>query len=312
MPVQPLRPAQQVEQPKEDALDKIMKALGVAKGITGITSDFFNIKEAMANRELAKQKYELDRQKVLGREAIQSGSASPEQVQQQIGLGTVERAAGAPAEGRGIMQLLTEQPKSELSQRNMGTGLVQETLRDPETGKEVRKEETDLRKEFAAQTNKIGTPVVQVAYDKVRKAAENPSAANDLGLIFGYMKILDPGSTVREGEFANAEQSGGVPDRVRNLYNKMLSGERLNPSMREDFVRSAKTAFQGQMELQNRINQQYSEIAKNQGLDPKQVVQNVFSEGAKGQPKSAEKASPLKNMSDEELLRQIEMKKKMK
>ena len=33
-------------------------------------------------------------------------------------------------------------------------------------------------------------------------APGGPTASSDIGLIFAYMKILDPGSVVRESEFA--------------------------------------------------------------------------------------------------------------
>ena len=66
-------------------------------------------------------------------------------------------------------------------------------------------------------------------------------------MIFAYMKMLDPGSVVREQEFANAQNAAGVPDQVRNAYNKALRGERLNPAQRAEFLRSAKqmAAFAG-------------------------------------------------------------------
>jgi len=81
---------------------------------------------------------------------------------------------------------------------------------------------------------------VKVSYDTISLAAENPSAAGDLSLIFQYMKVLDPGSTVREGEFANAQNAAGVPARIRNLFNNWAEGQRLNDDQRQDFVKQAK------------------------------------------------------------------------
>lgn len=77
------------------------------------------------------------------------------------------------------------------------------------------------------------------SYNKVKAAARMPSAQNDLSLIFGYMKMLDPGSVVREGEFANAQNTAGIPDRVINAYNKAREGTRLNDDQRNGFVQSA-------------------------------------------------------------------------
>jgi len=81
---------------------------------------------------------------------------------------------------------------------------------------------------------------VVISYNTISSAAENPSAAGDLSLIFQYMKVLDPGSTVREGEFANAQNAAGVPDRIRNMFNNWSKGQRLDEKQRQDFITQAK------------------------------------------------------------------------
>ena len=53
-----------------------------------------------------------------------------------------------------------------------------------------------------------------------------------MALIFNFMKMLDPGSTVREGEFASAQNTSGVDDKIINFYNQALKGTRLNDSQR--------------------------------------------------------------------------------
>lgn len=61
-----------------------------------------------------------------------------------------------------------------------------------------------------------------------------------IALVFKFMKALDPTSVVREGEFATAEQSAGVPEKVRNIYNKLVEGERLGDKQIEQFIETAK------------------------------------------------------------------------
>lgn len=103
---------------------------------------------------------------------------------------------------------------------------------------------------------------VSQAFNRVRASAKDPSAAGDLALIFNYMKTLDPGSTVREGEFATAQNAGGVPDRIVALYNKVKSGERLSPGMRSDFVDRSKRLYTQALGQQRRIVDQYRKRAK--------------------------------------------------
>jgi hypothetical protein len=84
------------------------------------------------------------------------------------------------------------------------------------------------------------------AFGRIKAALATPdSAAGDLALIFNYMKILDPGSVVREGEFANAQNAGGVPQLVLTAYNRLLrEGQRLSPEQRKDFFTQATATFQ--------------------------------------------------------------------
>ena len=92
--------------------------------------------------------------------------------------------------------------------------------------------------ELRAQVRKVDPDFLKVqdAYTNVEASAQDPSAAGDLALIFNYMKVLDPGSAVKEGEFATAASAGGVDERVFGLYNRILSGERLTDSQRKDFL----------------------------------------------------------------------------
>jgi hypothetical protein len=98
------------------------------------------------------------------------------------------------------------------------------------------------------------------AYQRVKAA--KPDAAGDLSLIFAYMKILDPNSVVREQEFANAQNAAGVPARVRNLYNQVMEGVRLNPEQRSQFQSQAEALFEGAKTNQRGVRKTYGDRAR--------------------------------------------------
>lgn len=129
-----------------------------------------------------------------------------------------------------------------------------------------------LRREFNGRQEIRDFNTVESAYNTVQAAARNPSAAGDLSLIFGYMKILDPGSVVREQEFANAQNAAGVPDRVRNAYNRTLNGERLSERQRQDFVTQAGSLYQTRRQTRDRIADEYRQEADLIGFDPERIV----------------------------------------
>jgi hypothetical protein len=133
-----------------------------------------------------------------------------------------------------------------------------------------------LRGQFNGEQAVKDATVVHAALKRVRKAANDPSAAGDLSLIFAYMKMLDPNSSVRETEYANAQNAAGVPDQVRNLWNRAQKGERLNPAQRADFLRQAQAQADGQREILRGVVGRYSEIATRNKMNPKDVVYDPF------------------------------------
>lgn len=127
----------------------------------------------------------------------------------------------------------------------------------------VRKEFTQLSGDFIKLRDAIG---------KVEQNFKFPSAAGDLSMIFNFMKILDPGSVVRESEFATAQNAAGVPERIRAQYNRVINGERLSKVTRKDFFDTANRLFKSQEDKQKQLERSFTAIAKAQGIDPKKVI----------------------------------------
>jgi hypothetical protein len=109
------------------------------------------------------------------------------------------------------------------------------------------------------------------AYNSVLAANDDPGPAGDIALIFAFMKTLDPGSTVREGEFATAESAGSVSDSIWNRYNRVLKGERLGET-RSDFVNQARLAFERKRKQQEIVNGRWQRKATAYGVNPNLVV----------------------------------------
>lgn len=119
-----------------------------------------------------------------------------------------------------------------------------ENYSEPVDPKEEQSQVNTLRKSIYDVTKDMRQ--VQVSYDKMRNSAKRKTAAGDMSLIFGIMKMNDPGSTVREGEYATAQNAGSVPQQIISFYNSALNGQKLSPEQREDFVGQAETLYQAQ------------------------------------------------------------------
>lgn len=127
--------------------------------------------------------------------------------------------------------------------------------------------EGKLRDDF----NSAMKPISEMSYSFQRLNAAQDDAAGDLALIFNYMKMLDPGSAVREGEFANAQNAAGVPDQIRNQWNKLMSGERLNPTQRSSFKEQARKIFEPYQKQGERLRTTYTSEAKRIGIEPSAI-----------------------------------------
>ncbi len=150
-------------------------------------------------------------------------------------------------------------------------------------GQQDRKAETDLRKEFDGLPEVKAFKDVRTAFQQIKSLAGKPSAQNDIAMIFSYMKMLDPGSVVREGEFATAQNAAGIPDQWKNAYNKAVSGERLNPKQRQSMIASAANVYKAQRETYNSAAAKYQGYASEYGLDGKRVARRYVPDAAKPQ-----------------------------
>lgn len=97
---------------------------------------------------------------------------------------------------------------------------------------------------------------------------ESQQAAADIALVFAFMKTIDPGSTVREGEFATASNAGTVVDSVRNMYNSLLkTGGRLTDEQRQSFLIQANRGYQQALSGASRVRSRYEGLLPLAGME---------------------------------------------
>lgn len=138
--------------------------------------------------------------------------------------------------------------------------------------KRVKNDATLLRKEFDSQPMVKAYKGVAVEFDKMKSAASVPSAPGDLALIFSFMKMLDPTSAVRETEFANAQNATGVPEQIRNQWNKLKDGKRLGDDQRKEFMNQASGFYSAQKKAYDSEVKRFQELAKRTGVDSENVA----------------------------------------
>lgn len=109
----------------------------------------------------------------------------------------------------------------------------------------------------------------------VFSAAKDPTPFGDHAMIFAYMKVVDPGSTVREGEYQQVEGTGSLGDRAKQMYNMVLDGQRLTPEQRADIVTTVNDMYKSRLSGHQQLINSFKEEAKRYGYDESEFIRNI-------------------------------------
>lgn len=170
--------------------------------------------------------------------------------------------------GRDPTQADLPQLKEVAKSLNSGTG----TNVTVQTDQKQFSNEMDLRKEFQALPIVKAYSALAETKAKMDTLLADPSGVSDLGAATMFMKMLDPGSVVRESELALAMQTTGLLDRMQNYATKLQSGEMLNPAQRAEFAAVTQRLFDAAAKAYSPVEQQYRELAESYKFAPGRVA----------------------------------------
>lgn len=205
----------------------------------------------------------------LGASLLQGPSRTPISLGSSLAQGLLAGnvAAQQEEERRFKRGLLERQARQETEAETRAAAKEEREVSKVEFGKEK-----DLRSEFDKLSKNYRESAI--GYEKVLAAgtATDPSGADDIALIFGFMKTIDPTSVVRESEFDLAQDTGGAPAQAKAFIQKVIDGQRLTPEMRSYFVNAASNQFASLQRTQSELEGRYRTLSSNYGVDPKKVV----------------------------------------
>ena len=144
--------------------------------------------------------------------------------------------------------------------------------------------ESGLRDDYRADSKNYAEIKRQSAI--IKSALADPSAAGTLSAATAYMKMLDPGSVVRESELGMAMQTQGMIDRLQSYWTTIEMGKVLTPTQKADFARLSDQYLKAAEDAQRNLNARYSELATGAGIDPKRVVMYDVKPSTQEKPKS--------------------------
>lgn len=159
---------------------------------------------------------------------------------------------------------------------------------------------------------------VKSAYGQITKAIDLRSPAGDLAAATKIMKLLDPGSVVRESELGMAMQATGLMDRITGYADNVIKGTKLTEQQRVDFRRLADALYGDAASSYNNKRSEYQELGQGYGLNTRTLGAPIsFSApspatatppAAPNQPIKPSIPDELRRAAQEELRRKLESK----
>lgn len=132
--------------------------------------------------------------------------------------------------------------------------------------------ETGLRKEYNQLTKNIRESDEAMAKIKALGTVSQHTPATDNSLLFQYARLLSPGIVTSE-DFENAKRSGteGWAGQIRTFANQLQNGM-LPDAVRQNIVNASAVQFAGESEIFKGVKDDYTNLAKQNNLDPNNVV----------------------------------------
>lgn len=130
-------------------------------------------------------------------------------------------------------------------------------------------QEEKIRKEHQTRTKVYGE--LQGTFSNIKSSADTGNGPGDIALITSFMKMLDPGSVVRETEFATARDTAGLFTQLENRLQKAKDGQILTPTQRKQYVALAKQYLDSAQKKAGEEKVALGVIVKNYKLNPDNV-----------------------------------------
>ncbi len=143
------------------------------------------------------------------------------------------------------------------------------------TGRQFNNE-AELRREFQTQSKNFQQ--VRDSFNRIQASGTNPTPAGDLSMVYNYMKMLDPGSVVRESEFASAATAKPLLERVGLSWDSvgsLWSGKKLTTGQRQDFLNRSNQLYSTEAQQHGQRVNEYKRVATESGLNPSHVITDM-------------------------------------
>lgn len=174
--------------------------------------------------------------------------------------------------GTDVVSRLPQNAFEQIKQEILAQKREGRTVIDMTGGQKGFENERALRNDFQGSPEYKGFQEMRAAYTQVMDSLKQGTPIGDVAAATKIMKLLDPGSVVRESELAIAMQATGLLDRVTGYADSIKKGQKLTSSQKAEFGRLANDLFETAAKTFNDKRDYYSTLATEYGFEPNRVV----------------------------------------
>ena len=135
------------------------------------------------------------------------------------------------------------------------------------TGEKGFQHEFDLKKSFGNEPIYKEFQGMKSAFSQVQESLKKENPIGDVAAATKIMKLLDPGSVVRESELGIAMAASGKMDRLTNYVDMWKKGTLLTPSQRIEFGALANELYNASARAYNEKRNEYASFGAKYEID---------------------------------------------
>ena len=177
-----------------------------------------------------------------------------------------------PSDIRSAMAFMQLTPEQKIAYEKIKTMSAPKTVLDMTGGQKGFENEMTLKKTFAAEPVYKAYSEMQSAYGQITDSLKQASPAGDLAAATKFMKLLDPGSVVRESELGMAMAASGALDRATNYAQMRISGTKLTVDQRKDFQQLSDQLFGTATNAYNQKRGEFEQMGSAYGIDANRAL----------------------------------------
>ena len=141
-----------------------------------------------------------------------------------------------------------------------------------DSGQKGFENEANLKKMFSGEPIYKDFADMQSAYKQVQSSLKQENPIGDVAAATKIMKLLDPGSVVRESELGIAMAATGKMDRLQNYVTNWQNGTKLTPSQRQDFQNLSNELYAAAGQTYNMKRNEYADFGAKYNLDASKAL----------------------------------------